>query len=396
MTTVLISGASIAGPTLAYWLNRQGVTTTIVERAPELRTGGQAIDLRGAGREVARRMGIEDAVRAAGTNEKGIEFVDANGKVKGAFAADDFADGNGPTAELEVLRGDLARILVDAVADETEFVFGDSIAEIDDDGEQVHVVFASGTRRSFDFVVISEGMRSRTRRLVFDDAGAIRSLGMYTSYFTIPRTDTDTDWAAWCSLPESRSLFLRPDRHGTRRAAFSFMTGEQGFDDLDTSGQKKLLRERFSDVGWEFPRVLDGMDDADDFYFEGLGQVKLPNWSKGRIVLVGDSAYCASPISGMGTSLSLVGAYVLAGELTGDDGRFGRYEATMRPYVDEAQKLPPGAPRIANPKSRLGVRVFNAAVGIASSGPVRKLASRFTSPPAEKFTLPDHPHKARV
>ncbi len=396
MTSVLISGASIAGPALAYWLNRQGVTTTIVERAPELRTGGQAIDLRGAGREVARRMGIEDAVRAAGTGEKGIEFVDATGKVKGAFAADDFADGNGPTAELEILRGDLAHILVDAVADDTEFLFGDSIAEIDDDGEAVHVVFASGTRRTFDFVVISEGMRSRTRRLVFDDADALRLLGVYSLYFATPRTETDTDWAAWCSLPGSRSLFLRPDSHGTRRAAFSFMTGEQGLDDLDTAGQKQLLRERFSDVGWEFPRVLDGMDDSDDFYFEGLGQVKLSTWSKGRVVLVGDSAYCASPISGMGTSLSLVGAYVLAGELTSGDGRFERYEATMRPYVGEAQKLPPGAPRIANPKSRLGVRVFNAAVGVASSGVVRKLASRFTSPPAEKFTLPDHPHKARV
>ncbi|GAA1456492.1 FAD-dependent monooxygenase [Williamsia maris] len=392
MTTVLISGASIAGPALAYWLNRQGVTTTIVERAPELRTGGQAIDLRGAGREVARRMGIEDAVRAAGTGEKGIEFVDASGTVKGAFAADDFEDGNGPTAELEILRGDLARILVDTVADDTEFLFGDSIAELDDDGDQVHVVFASGTQRSFDYVVVSEGMRSRTRRLVFDDADAIRPLGMYTSYFTIPRTDTDTDWAAWSSLPGSRSLFLRPDSHGTRRAAFSFMTDEQGFDDLDVPGQKKLLRERFSDADWAFPRVLDGMDDSDDFYFEGLGQVKLPTWSKGRVVLVGDSAYCASPISGMGTSLSLVGAYVLAGELTGGDGRFERYEATMRPYVDEAQKLPPGAPRVANPKTRLGVALFHVVIGIASSGVVRKLASRFTSPPADKFTLPDHPY----
>ncbi|MGU3292477.1 FAD-dependent monooxygenase [Williamsia sp. M5A3_1d] len=396
MTTVLISGASIAGPTAAYWLARAGFEVTMVERFAELRPGGQSVDVRGAGRTVARRMGVEDLIRAGGTGEEGLQFVDTRGNVKAAFAASDFADGNGPTAELEILRGDLARIVFDAAtAAGAETVFGDTITDLDDDGTAVHVTFANATARTFDHVIIAEGMRSRTRRLVVDDSDAIRSLGMYTSYFTIPRAASDTQWASWCSFPGSRSALIRPDTHGTTRAALSFMTDDRGLDALDIDGQKAELRRRYADAGWEIPRVLDGMDAADDFYFEGIGQVRLPRWGHGRVVLLGDSAYCASPVSGMGTSLSLVGAYVLAHEIIAGGDALSRYESIMRPYVDQAQKLPPGTPRVANPRSRLGVRVLNAAAGVAASKPVQSIAARFSSPPADKIDLPDYPSPVR-
>ncbi|MGJ0119567.1 FAD-dependent monooxygenase [Williamsia sp. MIQD14] len=396
MTTVLISGASIAGPTAAYWLARAGFDVTMVERFDGLRPGGQSVDVRGAGRTVARRMGVEDLIRAAGTGEKGLQFVDTNGKVKAAFAASDFADGNGPTAELEILRGDLARIVFDAAtAAGAQTVFGDTITDLDDDGAGVHVTFAHGAARTFDHVIIAEGMRSRTRRLIVDDADAIRPLGMYTSYFTIPRAASDTQWASWCSFPGSRSALVRPDTHGTTRAALSFITDEQGLDALDTAGQKAQLRARYGDDGWEMPRVLDGMDASTDFYFEGIGQVKLPTWGYGRVVLLGDSAYCASPVSGMGTSLSLVGAYVLAHEMIAGGDAFARYESILRPYVAQAQKLPPGTPRVANPKSRLGVRLLNAAACVAASRPVQSIAARFSSPPADAIDLPDYPSPVR-
>lgn len=351
--TVLISGASIAGPALAYWLTAYGWDATIIERAPELRDGGQNIDIRGAGRTVAQRMGLEDAIRNATTGEQGTQFIGANGTVIAAFPAST-SDTGGATAEIEILRGDLARLLVDAGADRVSYEFGNTITGIENRADDVLVSFATGDDRAFDLVVIADGMNSRTRTIAFGDAATIRPLGLYTSYLTIPRLDHDNDWARWYNAVGGRTMTLRPDNVGTIRATMSFLSGPEGYENLTPQQQKDLLRTRFADAGWEAPRILDGLDSAADLYFEYLGQVTTPSWTTGRVALLGDAAYCASPISGMGTSLALVGAYVLAGELAAHvdhrDALRG-YERIMRPYVAQAQQLPPGAPRIANPKT---------------------------------------------
>ncbi|GGF98374.1 FAD-binding monooxygenase [Rhodococcoides trifolii] len=389
--TVLVSGASVAGPTLAYWLERSGVSTTVIERFPELRSGGQSVDLRGAGRTVVQRMGIEDAVRAAGTGETGLQFVDSRGKIKAQFGSDTM-DGEGPTAELEILRGDLGKILYDHTRDRTEYVFGDSITGIDDDGDRVRVSFEHSADRDFDIVVLAEGLRSRTRSMVFGDDVSIRDLGMYTSYFTIPRVESDTQWAQWSNAPGSRSVLLRPDNVGTTRATLSFMTDPKGYETLTVDDQKDVLRRTFSDAPFA-ARALAGLTDTPDFYFESLGQVTMSTWSKGRVVLLGDAGYCASPISGMGTSLATVGAYVLAGEIAShDDHRdaFTAYESIMRPYVDQAQKLASGAPRVANPKTKLGVATMNAVLGLASRIKITSLFGKFASPPSDKIDLPNY------
>ncbi|MGU3435832.1 FAD-dependent monooxygenase [Actinomycetes bacterium M1A6_2h] len=389
--TVLISGASVAGPTLAFWLERNGITTTVIERFPELRSGGQSVDIRGAGRTVAQRMGIEDAVRKAGTGEAGLQFVDSRGKVKAQFGSDTM-DGDGPTAELEILRGDLGRILYDHTRERTEYIFGDQITGIDDDGRRVRVSFRRSADRDFDIVVLAEGLRSRTRSMVFGDEVSIRDLGMYTSYFTIPRTESDTRWAQWSNAPGSRSVLLRPDNVGTTRALLSFMTDPRGYENLTPDGQKDVLRQIFSDAPFA-ARALDGLADSPDFYFEALGQVTMPRWSKGRVVLLGDAGYCASPISGMGTSLAMVGGYVLAGEIASHDDHhdaFASYESILRPYVEQAQKLPPGAPRLANPKTSLGVATMNAVLGIASRIKITSLFGKLASPPSDKIDLPNY------
>ncbi|MFF4322930.1 FAD-dependent monooxygenase [Streptomyces sp. NPDC001568] len=392
--TVLISGASIAGPALAWWLNGYGWRTTVVERFAELREDGQNIDVRGAGREVARRMGIEDAVRAASTGETGTEFVDAAGIPLARFAAGT-SDSTGATAELEILRGQLSRIIVDRTRDRTEYVFGNRIAALDEDADGVTVTFADGTIRTFDIVVVAEGLRSRTRSLVFPHVDAVRELGLYVAYLTLARRDDDTDLWRWHSAGRGRSITLRPDNLGTVRATFAFLSDVRGLDELDRDGRTTILRRTFADVGWAAPRILAALDDA-PLYFDAVGQARMPSWSSGRVALLGDTAYCASPISGMSTSLALTGAYVLAGELATHPHRtaFARYEEVMRPYVDRAQKLPPGAPRIANPRSRAGLAAMNTVLRIAGSPAAVRLgglASRFFTPPADAIDLPVYP-----
>lgn len=392
--SILISGASIAGPALAYWLNAQGWHTTIVERFAAFREDGQNIDVRGAGREVARRMGIEDTIRAASTGETGTEFVDSRGTRVAYFAAGE-SDSGGATAELEILRGQLSRILVDRTQEDTEYVFGNQIVALDEHADGVTVTFAHGQARTFDVVVVAEGLRSRTRSLVFPGTDPVRELGMYIAYLALPRTSDDTDLWRWHSAGRGRSITLRPDNLGTIRASLAFLSDVRGLDEVDRDGVVAILRRTFADVGWVAPRVLDALDDA-PLYFDALGQARLPSWSSGRVGLVGDAAYCSSPISGMSTSLALTGAYVLAGELAAHPHRtaFARYEAVMRPYVDQAQKLAPGAPRIANPRSRTGVAVMNTVLRIAAGpvgGLVGGLTSKLFTPPADAIDLPTYP-----
>ncbi len=393
--SVLVSGASVTGPALAHWLTRSGVDVTVVERAASLREEGQNVDVRGAGREVVRRMGLEDAVLAAGTTEEGTAFVDDDGRPVAVFPKSD-DDTSGATAEMEVLRGDLARLLDESAGDGVERVFGDSVSALDDDGDGVDVTFASGAQRRFDAVLVAEGARSRTRDLVLPGAD-LRHLGMYTAYLAVPRTaDDDRRWR-WYTALGGRSVNLRPDAKGTTRALLSFMSDTRGLDHLERAGQVSVLRSVFAGVGWEAPRVLAALDDA-PFYFEDVVQVRQPAWSRGRIALAGDAAHCASPVSGMGTTLGLVGAYVLAGELAtawaaGGDHRaaFAAYEARMRPYVAAAQKLPPGTPGVANPRSRAGRTALWTALRVAASPVARRLGglgSGLFTPPADAFELP--------
>ncbi|OJH35796.1 FAD-dependent monooxygenase [Cystobacter ferrugineus] len=390
--SVLICGASIAGPALAFWLKRHGFRPVIVERAPELRTGGQSVDVRGAGQEVVRRMNLEQAIRARTTHEAGIAFVDSEGREKARISTEAL-DGKGPTAELEILRGELARVLYDATREDTEYLFGDRVASLTETGDRVRVGFLHGPEREFDLVIAADGIRSKTRELVFGDEARIRSLGLYIAYFTIPREPSDDTWARWYNAPGCRGLVLRPDNVGTTRALLTFLSPPRGYERLGQDEQKDVLRRVFADAGWQVPRALAGLTGTQDFYFEAIGQVRMPRWSRGRVALVGDAAYCASPISGMGTSLALVGAYILAGELSRHESHaeaFAAYERLMRPYVARAQDVPSVAPRLANPRTRAGIALGHTVLRLATAPGVRQLLGRLLTPPAEIISLPDY------
>jgi 2-polyprenyl-6-methoxyphenol hydroxylase-like FAD-dependent oxidoreductase len=358
---------------------------TVVERAPKFRDGGQTIDVRGAGRTVVQRMGLEHAIRARDTGEEGIAFVDQNNVTKAEIGADAYG-GEGPVAELEILRGEFGRLLIEHSREHVAYRFGDSIEAVEDDGRQVHIRFAMGSQETFDLVIAAEGIGSHTRKLVFGDEAKRRNLDLYTAYFTIPRGRTDGNLMRWFNAPGGRCVCLRPDNLGTTRALMSFQEPPSGYEKLSPDEQKEMLKEKFGDAGWEVPRVLAALDDTPDLYLEAIGQVKMDRWSKGRIVLVGDAGYCASPISGMGTTLALCGACVLAGEL----GRhadhvdaFAAYEKIMRPFVDQAQSVPKFAPRLASPHSRIGIAMANAPG-------FRTLLSPLLSPKADNIDLPDY------
>jgi 2-polyprenyl-6-methoxyphenol hydroxylase-like FAD-dependent oxidoreductase len=386
---VLITGASIAGNTAAAVLARKGCEVVVVERAPAFRDGGQNIDVRGVGREVIRRLELEAAALEHGTGEQGTVWVNEDGSEAARFAVGDTGS-DGPTAEMEILRGDLARLLYDRAKSSADYRFDDRIAAIDDGPDEARVTFASGATEAFDVVIVAEGVGSHTRELVFKGENDPRWMDMTIAYFTIPRTAGDDRMWRWYNAPGKRSVSLRPDRHGTTRAMLSISKAPEGEQDWEVDRQKAFLRDRFADAGWETPRILAAMDATDDFYFDVLRQLRMPRWSSGHVALTGDAAWCATPLAGIGATLAVTGAYVLAEELVRGDSveaALKAYETQMRPMVEDGQGVPKIAPRLMHPKSRLGISLLHGVLGVASSDMVRDLAAKLFGGPGTEVDV---------
>jgi 2-polyprenyl-6-methoxyphenol hydroxylase-like FAD-dependent oxidoreductase len=356
---ILISGASIAGPALAHWLSLDGHSVTVVERAADLREGGYKVDIRGAAIEVCRRMGILDDVRAAGTNMRTASWVDGRNKVMATLPAD-FFEGRSPGDD-EIMRGDLARILFNLTKDRVEYVFDDSIAALAESAEGVEVTFERGGPRRFDLVVGADGLHSRVRALAFgDERSYLRHLGAYISIYSTPNyLGLDHAELYYGSLDRLVSVYSARD-NTEARSLFIFNSPELAYDRRDA---KAVLAQRFADEGWETPRLLEFMREADDFYFDSMSLVEMPQWWHGRVVLLGDAAYCASPASGQGTGMALVGAYALAGELSANADHvaaFTAYEELMRPYVKINQDFAHQAVKSFTARTRGQLRMRNA------------------------------------
>ena len=378
--TVLISGAGIGGPALAFWLRRYGFAPTVVEVAPAPRPGGHAVDLRGAGREVVERMGLLDAVRAERVDERGFAYVDGRGRRTARMPADLF-DGEGMVAEIEIMRGNLTRILYDATRDGIEYLFQDRITELTEDGDGVKVTFASGTVRRFDIVVGADGLHSGVRRLAFGPEQEFeRHLGGYMAYFTVPDPGNLDHWFLMHGAPGGLVAGIRPENGGTAKAMLSFTSPPLDYDRRDVLAQQEILRAKFTGVGWLVPQILAAMPGAGDFYFDSLSQVHLGQWYRGRTVLLGDAGYCGSPLAGLGTAMALVAAYVLAGELSvtpdGHEAAFARYQDEMRDYVKQCQTLPPGGVKGFAPNSALMIWMRNLSMTMMTRWPMRALIAK--------------------
>ncbi|WBP91029.1 FAD-dependent monooxygenase [Kitasatospora cathayae] len=395
-TDILISGAGIAGPALAHWLRRHGLRPTVVERAPRPRPGGQAVDLRGAGRTVIERMGLMERARALCVEQRGIALVDRRGRHTARMPVELF-EGEGIVSELEILRGDLAGLLQEAT-DGVEYRYDDTVTALAEDATGVTVHFENSPARRFHLVIGADGLRSAVRRLAFGpEQDHYRPLGGCHCWFTVhdPALARTLDgWFLMYNAPGGLVATARPGRlPGEVKASLGLRRAPLTVERSDATAQRRLLAERFAGAGWEVEHLLAGMARADDFAFGSFGQIHLERYSRGRVALLGDAGYSPSPLTGLGTSLALVGAYLLAGELAAAAGdfttAFARYEELMRPYVTRAQELPPGGVRGYAPDSALMIRLRAASMRWMGRWPLRPiLAAQFAK--AGDITLPDY------
>jgi 2-polyprenyl-6-methoxyphenol hydroxylase-like FAD-dependent oxidoreductase len=419
---VLICGAGIAGNALAFWLSKMGHEVTVIERFPALRATGLQIDLRGHGIEVMRRMGLEPSFRAKSVKEQGLEVVDRSGRRRAYFPANRSGKGiQSFTTDFEILRGDLCRLLHGATVDRVKYVFGTSLESINDNDGFVEAVFSDGRKERFDLIVGADGQGSRTRRLILDADAAepFHPLGVYIAYFTFPRpVGGDEYLASVCVAPQRRFVAMR--RHNPREIQVYLAckpdSCKPNSDRLKNARKGDVVEEKlgfaeiFRGAGWQTDDILEALEHADDFYCERLGVVKLDCWSRGRVVLLGDAAFCPSATTGMGTTCSLVGAYILAGEIgnhcrrgSGGDAdgsatkdalssAFKGYEETFRLFIDQVQRGLSDGPSSWDrvPSTSFGISVLHFLLAIASFFRLDILARFVLRENVRGWALPDY------
>jgi 2-polyprenyl-6-methoxyphenol hydroxylase-like FAD-dependent oxidoreductase len=309
-------------------------------------------------------------------------------------------DGNGPVSKLEILRGDLVEVLYAATRGDVDYRFGTRITALEQDGQGVDATLSDGSTLRADLVVGADGPHSGVRRLVFGpEEQFVRPLGGYNAWFSAPDTVGLDGWYLMYQAPGGLNASLRPSHDPSiAKAGLAFRSEPIEYDRRDVAAQRRLLAERFTGAGWESDRLLAAAEVADDFYFDSLAQVHMPTWSSGRVTLAGDAGYCASPLSGMGTSLALVGGYLLAGEIgsaaTVADpdrlaGALARYERLMRPYVERCQKLNNTVERYA-PMTEKEISDNATAMAWMQRWPLRPVARLLWFRTADSIQLPTY------
>jgi 2-polyprenyl-6-methoxyphenol hydroxylase-like FAD-dependent oxidoreductase len=363
---VIINGAGVAGPTLAYWLLRFGHEPVLVEEAPRLRTGGYVIDFWGVGYDIAEKMGLIPRVRGFGYEIEEVRFVDSSGRRSGGFPAKIFSSmAGGRYTSLQ--RSDLAATIYGAIEGKVETIFGDSVAAIDEHPDGVAVAFDHGPPRRFDIAVGADGLHSRVRAIAFGPEDDFEThLGYDVAAFEIegyrPRDELvyvshalPGRQISRFSMRNDRTLFLFVSCDAERRAPLPATDEER----------RQTLRVRFGDMGWECPQILGAMERASGIYFDRVSQIRMGGWSKGRTVLVGDAAACVSLLAGEGTGLAMTEAYVLAGELARAEGdytaAFTRYQDRLMSFLREKQKSAVGFASFFVPSSAFGIGFRNLA-----------------------------------
>ena len=359
---ILISGAGIAGPTLAYWLLRYGHEPTLVEHASNLRTGGYVIDFWGAGYDIAGKMGLTPHLRDIGYFVEEVRFVDGEGRRSGGFSAEVFSEAT-RDRYVSLRRGDLASAIYGTIDGKVEAVFGDSIAAIEETPEGVDVSFARSAPRRFDLVIGADGLHSRVRELAFGPQDRFEDyLGYKVAAFEVPgyRPRDELVYVMYTEVGRQVARFAMRDDNTL--ILFVYIDEDRQMP-ADVDGQKAAIAARFAGSAWECKPILAALDAADSLYFDRVSQIRMDGWHSDRVALAGDAAFCASLLAGEGSALAMIAAYVLAGELHRADGdhvaAFSRYEALMRPFILEKQKAARGFAGAFAPSSELGLFLRN-------------------------------------
>ena len=389
--TVLIAGAGIAGPALAYWLKAAGFEPTLIEHAPALRVGGFVVDFWGLGYDLAERMGFAHEIERVGYHVRELRIVNGRGERVTGFGTNVLREAAGGRF-VTLARSDLSRLLFNTIKGKMEVIFGDEIIDLKEQASCVQVQFKHAKERPFDLVIGADGLHSGVRGLAFGpQEQSERQLGYGVAAFEVkgyrPR---DEDVYVMYSRPgsmigrfalhEDRTLFL-----------FVFADGPPS-SIRDLPAQKAMLRERFRGEGWECARILGELDHTSDLYFDRVSQIRMESWSRGRVALVGDAAFCVSLMAGQGAALAMTAAYVLAGELAKADGRhdeaFRNYEAFLRAFIGKKQKLAERFSTAFAPKTRWGLFLRNQVIkATAVPGVARFTFGRDIS---DTLQLPDY------
>jgi 2-polyprenyl-6-methoxyphenol hydroxylase-like FAD-dependent oxidoreductase len=357
--SVLISGAGIAGPTLAFWLKAAGLQPTLVEQAPMLRSGGYVIDFWGLGYEIAERMGLESEINRIGYHMREFRIVDSRGERVTGFGTSVFHELTGGRF-VTLGRSDLSRLLFEKIKGTTDVLFGDEIVALEEDANGVRVQFKHADERQFDLVIGADGLHSKVRELVFGPENRFeKQLGYVVAAFQV-RGYRPRDEEVYIIHSQPGRMLGRFALHDDRTLfLFVFTETERLSSIAGQAAQKAILRERFNDQAWEYPRILDELNHAQDLYFDRVSQIKMDRWFRGRVALVGDAAFCVSLLAGQGSALAMTAAYVLAGELAKAKGdhvqAFGKYQKVLRTFISSKQK---GAEQFAPafaPKTRWGL-----------------------------------------
>ncbi|MBP2324312.1 2-polyprenyl-6-methoxyphenol hydroxylase-like FAD-dependent oxidoreductase [Kibdelosporangium banguiense] len=382
---ILISGAGVAGPAAAFWLQRYGFMTTVVERAPALRSDGFAVDFRGSAHiGVLTRMGILDDVRAIQTNMGTQNVISATGKTLASLPSE-FMSG-----EVEVLRGELSHLLYERTKDNTEYVFGDHITGLSETPGGVDVTFAHAAPRTFDLVIGADGLHSGVRSVAFGEESRFsRFHDYYLAGFATPNYLGLENRGVMYNEPGKGVMFSAGKR--STGALLVFASSERGFDRLPADEQKQLVAETFAEVGWETARFVEAMWQAPDFYFDSISTIHMPGYTSGRITLLGDAGYGAT-CGGMGTGAAIVCAYVLAGELARADYRtaFGRYESLVRDYVTNCQKSAERAGSFLAPRTRRAIWTRNKMYRLLGMPAMTNMFNKMTTKAASNIALPSY------
>ncbi|CAM0141725.1 hypothetical protein VKS41_006073 [Umbelopsis sp. WA50703] len=398
---VLICGGGCAGPALAFWLARSGHHITIVERFPALRATGAQIDLRAQGIEVVRRMGLLDTIRTKVVDEAGMSLVDAQSRAKATIMANKSGKGAQTiTSEYEIMRGDLVRVLYDATKDNVEYIFGITVERFEQYDDRVEVHFSDGRTDTFDLLVGADGQGSRIRKAILppDSPEPYRRLGVYMAYWFVPRTENDSNLSKAYHTVGSRVIMTRSHNAMETQAYFAFKDDSEEIRSIPRAPieqQKEFWAQKFTGAGWQADRFIEGMKTSENFYCQEIVQVHTDTWYKNRVVLLGDAGYCPSPFTGMGTTASFVGAYVLAGEINQNPQNlpqaFSNYQKTLRPFVDEIQTLNPSVLRLTFPQTQLGISILHFIAGAICFLRLPELAVRFSSENRGGWELPNYP-----
>ncbi|KAI8959365.1 FAD/NAD(P)-binding domain-containing protein [Daldinia sp. FL1419] len=416
---VLIVGAGICGPALATLLRRSDPENrvTVVERYPGIRHNGLQIDLRAWGVPIMKRLGLIDAVKEKVVHETGITFVDSKGKEYGLFGATGTGTGQQSfTSDFEILRGDLSQILYEASLTDgkaklnraqsddepVKYLWNTTVTRLDQDEKGVDVTFSDGQTERYDLVVGADGQWSRTRRMMFGEEAGLdmfKRMNVYVAYYTIPKQPGDGDIARFYHAGKGRGMTTRTgDRPYTQVYLMVRTASEEvrrGIERQSVEEQKETFDKIFRGSGWRMDYFLEEMAKSTDFYADSIGQVKAPHVVKGRVALMGDAGYCAAPVSGMGTTVSLMGAWTLAGELARHKGdvptALEAYDARIRPYIDEAQTLIPGIPGIMTLESNWAIVLLHVIVSFMSFFRLDKLLLYFAPEEKGGIPVPDYP-----